>query len=204
MAFIPVPNAVSVEMRFTQDGQLVENTFGVITTDGDNPSTRLAIATAFYNWWAAEMQTLVSSTVLLREVYVTDITDEAGGTTAFIPSVTTGGANVNPPLPNGTTLAVSARTNARGRSYRGRSYFIGLTENVVDHNRVTPAAVEAIQAAYNTLGPDYLEVNGTLGVISRYANKNPRSVGVITPITGWVITDDVVDSQRRRLPGRGQ
>jgi len=32
----------------------------------------------------------------------------------------------------------------------------------------------------------------------------PRTAGVVTPISNVIVVDRVLDSQRRRLPGRGQ
>lgn len=203
MPFQAAPNVVEVEMRFTQDGQKVENVFHVERDDSDSPAGRLTVATYFLDWWTAEMQTLVAAEVQLREIFVTDLGVEFGGTSTLVPLTTTTGANVNGAMPNHVTLAVSARTNRSGRSYRGRSYFIGLTNNVVTGSRVSSAAVAAIQAAYNTLQTTYIE-QGVLGVLSRRNAGVVRPTAVLEPIVQWVIVDDAIDSQRRRLVGRGQ
>jgi hypothetical protein len=190
-------------MRYTQDDQKIENVFHVQVDTPESPATRLQVANFFYDWWVGAMQTLVSTAVVLREVYVTDLGSATGGTTTLVPAEFTGGANVNEPLPNNVTLAIAARTTARGRSYRGRSFVVGLTRNVVEDSRYTNAAVVAVQNAYNALQGTYIE-QGQLVVLSLRTAGFPRSSGAITPITGWVVVDNVVDSQRRRLPGRGQ
>lgn len=202
MAFQPAPDIMEIEMRFTQDGQKIENVYHVERDDSDSPAARLTVATFFYDWWAAEMQPLVAAEVQLREIYVTDLGTEGGGTSTFVPTTTTTGANVNTSMPNHVTLSVSARTNRSGRSYRGRSYFIGLTQNVVTASRVSSGAVAAIQAAYNTLQNTYIE-QGVLVVLSRRNNGAERLAAVGEPIVQWVIVDDVIDGQRRRLPNRG-
>lgn len=203
MEFVPFNEVMQVELRFLQDSEKVENVFYVSRDDPGNPTVRQTVAEWFYQWWANAMAPLVSTTVNLREIYITDLTTQFSGTTSYVPAINTGGSNVNDPMPNNTTLCVSARTNARGRSYRGRSYFIGITRNVVVANTVTQAAVDAIQDAYNSLISEYI-VQGQLVVASRVSEGVPRTVGVATPITNWVIVDRVVDSQRRRGPGRGQ
>jgi hypothetical protein len=46
--------------------------------------------------------------------------------------------------------------------------------------------------------------------VSRYSGIGtdgkpiPRTEGIATPVTQVVITDHTIDSQRRRLPGRGR
>jgi hypothetical protein len=45
-------------------------------------------------------------------------------------------------------------------------------------------------------------VNDTWVVLSKFFAKNPRSTAVATPITA-VSADQYLDSQRRRLTGRG-
>lgn len=203
MQFVPVPNCVQVEMRFTQDGQKVENVFHVEKDGPDQAGTRLTVAGYFYQWWTTEMAPLINDQVQLREIYVTDMSAQNGGSTTYVPIATTYGASVQDPLPNNVTLAVSARTSQRGRSFRGRSYVVGLTRNTVLHNRFNDAVVTAVQNAYNTLINDYIE-QGQLVVVSKVSGGVPRTEGVTTPITAWVVVDNVVDSQRRRLPGRGE
>ena len=203
MPFQPAPEIVQVEMRFTQEGQKLENVYHVARDDSDSPAARLAVAAFFYDWWVAEMQPLVAAEVTLREIFCTDLSTEAGGTSTFVPTTTTGGANVNGPMPLNVTLAVSARTSKSGRSYRGRSYFVGLTRNVVAGSLVTGAAVAAIQAAYNALQSTYIE-QGQLVVLSRRHAGDLRPVALGEPITTWVVVDNAVDSQRRRLLGRGE
>ena len=106
-------------------------------------------------------------------------------------------------MPNATTIAVKKNTGRAGRSYRGRVYHVGLTEIQVQDNRITPTATAAINTAYSTLITRYTAINCEWVVASTQNNNVPRVVGVATPIVG-VSVDPVIDSQRRRLPGRGR
>ena len=94
-----------------------------------------------------------------------------------------------------------------GRSGRGRVYFPIWNENMLAGASAVGAAVSgtiitqliAFQSAVESaLTP------AKLVVISTETLKAPRPTGVTFPITGWAATDQVVDSQRRRLPGRGR
>ena len=86
---------------------------------------------------------------------------------------------------------------------RGRNYIVGLAEDVVSGNSVTPGFAAAVTAAYTALitatgaGP-WLWV-----VVSRYSNGAPRSQGLAQAVNAALLTDTNIDSQRRRLSGRG-
>lgn len=204
MPFIPVPNGVQAEMRYTQDGQKVENVFWFIRDDAVDPETSAQdIATFLLDWWNNSIKTLQASAVSLREIYVTDQSAANGFAYTLTAGLPAAGANVNEPLPNGVTACVSLRTALRGRSYRGRSYFIGLTENNVLGNTLGAQFVTALLAAYDSLVTDSTLNGYPLAVCSRFSGGNPRPSGILTQVRDALLIDSVVDSQRRRLPGRG-
>lgn len=205
MPFIPVPNGVQAEIRYLQQDQRIENTFWFLTPGANPTPTDLQSITDFlWNWWQDEIQPIQSNFVLLREIYVTDQSDAAGETNTYSPASTTTGANANEPMPNSTTIAISLRTAKRGRSYRGRSYVVGLTRNQVVNSNLTSAAGTAWVAAYDALISGAAAGGYQLCVCSRFAGGDPRPAGVLTPVTDALITDFTIDSQRRRLPGRGE
>jgi hypothetical protein len=102
------------------------------------------------------------------------------------------------------TIAVSWRTGITGRSFRGRTYHLGLSEAqyVGSTLEVTPAGL--ILTAYDALLTTINAISGNqMGVLSRYADKAPRVNGLLTPISNVEFVDLVLDSQRRRLPLHG-
>lgn len=203
MAFIPVPNVCQAEIRLLWDGQRCENTlyfdYGAPTTPGD----RQALAAGLFDWWNDNIKPLTATTAALSEVYVTDLTSQSSGTWSEAAAPPIPGTHTGESLPNNVTICISFRTAFRGRSSRGRNYFIGLTEDVVAQNTIAPLTAGAITSAYNQL----FNLAGDLGcswvVVSRYQNNNPRPVGLAQTVTSVLIVDGTVDSQRRRLPGRG-
>jgi hypothetical protein len=73
-------------------------------------------------------------------------------------------------------------------------------------NVLTLVAATAIVDAYDSLVTDfnaYFDVGATMVVLSNYVNGGPASAVVVAPITGIFARDRNVDSQRRRLRGRG-
>lgn len=204
MPFIPVPNTVQAELRFLQDAQRVENVLHFGNASGWTGGSMLTLANSLLAWWTAEYKPQQVNTVTLREIYITDLTTSTSATVSL--PVTTGntGGSANPAAPNNVTLCCTLRTAARGRTARGRFYFIGLQKGDITDNTVASARVAAIQGMLNALVAGTYGNPGVLAVASRYENKVPRTSGIYRIVTSAVCVDATVDSQRRRLPKRGQ
>jgi len=210
MPFVPVTNCVEFEMRMLWDGQKVENTLYFGRGFAPTAAQMLAMATLLANWWGTDYANFVAASVDLVEVYATDLTSVSGPTVSYVPPSTISGSLALEAEPNNVSLCVSFRTGSRGRSFRGRNYVVGLTEPALVLSTVQPSTVTAILAAYNQLLSIGTGTGWTWDVVSRYSGVDPttgkpipRAAGIRTPITSVVVVDPVVDSQRRRLPGRG-
>lgn len=211
MPFVPVANTVEFELRSILDSQKVENTLYFGRGFAPTAVQMLAMANLLAGWWATEVADYTSNDVELVEVYATDLTSASGPTASYIPPSTLTGGVAVPALSNNVSLCVSFRTANRGRSYRGRNYVVGLTTDAVVQNTVQTAYLDEIQQAYDLLPSLGTATGWTWYVVSRYSGVDPttgkpipRVTGVRTPVTAAVIIDPTVDSQRRRLPGRGQ
>jgi hypothetical protein len=67
-----------------------------------------------------------SNEISLINVYIRDLTVQNGIILDFPVTPAIVGARASPVLPMHSTLAVKHTTGIAGRSYRGRTYFIGL------------------------------------------------------------------------------
>ena len=210
MPFVPVPNAALVEVRMLWDGQHVENT---LWFEGSSPldgGSLTALAEAVGNWWITFYRTNISSAVRLVEVFASAMDTNTSPTGTFVPSTPQVGTGGSEALPNNVSLTVSFRTAARGRSNRGRNYVVGLLDDQVNENTVDPLILADWIAAYSELIGVATALDLTWVVASRFSGVDgdgdpiPRVTGVTTPITAVVIVDPIIDSQRRRLPGRGK
>ena len=210
MPFVPVLNTVLVEIRMLLDSQRVENT--LYFSSGSPPSSP-AMATLGNNiiaWWLENIAPITSTGVVVREVVVTDLTSDIGPQVTVVPATPLAGLVADETLPNNVSIAVSFRTEQRGRSFRGRNYFVGLTDGFVNGNNVLGTFADDLVAAYDLLNTTPFAPTWTWSVVSRFSGVDPvtgdpipRATGVITPITTVLVTDFTVDTQRRRLPGRG-
>lgn len=202
MAFVPIPNAVSLEFIYQWDLQIVENvlTYKIATTP--DVASMQHLCTAAIAWWGANLKPLQSNQVALLSVKATDLTSQTGPVvedTTGLPIVGTGGTAS---VPNNVSCAIKLITANRGRSFRGRIYHIGLPSSTVVGNTVQSATRTALRNAWiaaQTLGTAPV---WTLSVGSRYTANAPRVTGLATTVTD-ISVNSTVDSQRRRLPERG-
>ena len=207
MAFIPVPDTAQVELIFDTPAGSAENTLW-FHYEGAGDMTEFVLSTLagqIAEWWVTEMQATVTDEINLREVIATDMSTEIGEVGSS--PVDAFGLRADNLQPMNVTMAVSFRTPNRGRSFRGRNYVVGLGEGQVTNDIVGTVTVAAWVDGY-ALIPDYLPV--VLGVpqwnwviASRYTEGAPRTTGIFSSVTAVQVTDDYVDSQRRRLSGRG-
>lgn len=203
MPFIPIPNTAEVAVRCLQDGQAVANVWHVRYQGEPTNTIMTTIASTTILAWQDLLRGTISSTVTLVEVSVVDQSVFGGVAALLAPASNNTGTNASPPMPNPTTISVKKNTGRAGRSFRGRIYHVGLCDNQIDANRLLPTAVTAIASAYNGFIARYVAINCEWVVASLQTNNAPRTVGLVTPITGLSV-DPVVDNQRRRAPGRGR
>jgi hypothetical protein len=207
MAFIPSPGIVQVEIRGTLGESNVENTLYFFSTSP--PVTLNAIENLTGDvaaWWSLVMRDLLPTGYTYRETYAVDLSSETGptwteaGSTWAGERITTAGM-----MPNNATIAISFRTAQRGRSHRGRNYVCGLSRNDVTGNMVSATLQAALVDAYSQIlpGAPYAPAGWLWVVLSRRSNNAWRPQGLSTTIQRVVIVDGIIDTQRRRLPGRG-
>lgn len=203
MPFVPIPNTVRCELRFTQDNQQVANIFHVEKNEPLTVGDLNTIGGVFVTWWSG-MSSLIADDVTFREIDMRDQTSPGAIGILYNTGLPLSGSAGAFALPNHVTAAIKWGTGLTGRSYRGRTYHIGLTEAQVTKNQIVSTVVEDLLILYNELITDMVTAGYSLVVASRYANNAPRVTGVTTPILTAAFADVVVDSQRKRLPGRGR
>jgi hypothetical protein len=198
------PGVCKVALVFNRDTRTFINTFHVDAEVGEWDITQMIVlAENFRDWWNTHYRQAVSDKVSLVQVQVRKY-DPAVPLAYDLP--------VSPPLPGGrpgtvspgnVTSTVSWRTGLAGRRFRGRIYNPGISEadtseadelGSVVINLLAQAALQLITGALTT---------GELGVF--HAPKDTPSAfdNTITEVVSAVV-EDILDSQRRRLPGRGR
>lgn len=207
MAFIAIPETAQITMVYTGPNQnrMVNVYHFIRPTLGWDPDALGDLAEAMLAWenTSASSQRSNQITCIGAEARDLSVQDSFVVSVAAIPPIQ--GDLPNPVLPANVTLAISLRTPFAGRSFRGRTYWIGLAEASVQGDFVNPSTAQAILAAVRQLVEDVPQpLNAQLAVVSRYHNGAPRGVGIATPVTSVTLVDSRVDTQRRRLVGVGE
>lgn len=203
MAYIPADNVCQAELIFSWNTQIVETVLHFEPDSGLTPTKMNELGAFLQQWYDTQMQNQHPTTVSLINIKLTDLTLQIGPVVNYSTGLPLVGAGASPSLPNNVALVFTKRTILRGRSYRGRIYHFGLMESMVTDNQVGGANITNLVAIYSLLlNPITATANWDLVVVSRYNNNQPRVTADVTAVTN-ITTDGLVDSQRRRLPGRG-
>lgn len=203
MPFIPAERCAMLELVFTYDGQICENTLYFVDDVGWTVLKMNSLAAALKTWWDTNIKANVPPTLSLDLIRVTDLTTQTSPGIEYSTGLPLAGTSGGAQLPNNVTGSVTFLTDQRGRSFRGRNYVLGLMEVQVTGNLLSSGIVAVWEAAYEDLIALAVTLDHVWVVLSRFSLKAPRAAGVMTPVTGARM-NNVVDSQRRRLPGRGQ
>lgn len=187
---------VQVETRFSLFGQQVENVYHVQLPAAPSLSDLEQVADVFHTWAAGDLMGSLSSDLLLREIFVKDVSVADGEefTLAITPPAAGGASGGS--MPGNVAFCFSLRTSASGRRHRGRKYLPGIPRNGVSGDQLSNDFLTDLLTSMNNLITLLGEINALLVVASRVAD----AVSAVIAITA---VDNNLDSQRRRLTGRG-
>lgn len=204
MAFIPTEKCAKVAIHYTWEAQECISTlwFSLVTepTQGQLESLADHIGQNFVDMLKPSQASNCAMTKVTatRQASANDIQG------VYIPAAPVAGTGVGDSLPLNGTWAITSRTALRGRSFRGRTFLVGLLTSILDDagtgDGVTLAGIAAgfIQHLITVPEPGWVWV-----VVSHFAEGVARAAGLATPIE-QVSVDTLLDSQRRRLIGRGK
>jgi len=200
---MPIPNnplVAKVSMVGNRDTRQWVNTFHVAKTNGVpwNAGDLLTIATAFKAQWDGFWKPICGTIVDLDVIQVRKLDPSdplALDYTTGLPSAGTLGTALEAA---NVTLALSWRTGLAGRKFRGRFYFPSIADNQTTQD---DRALSALVAAFNALLDNLWNAPVAAGPYELVVFHLVDST--FTAITSWVV-DAILDSQRRRLPGRGR
>jgi len=202
MAFIPVPSGIQLCFNFEATGQHWQFCFTLKKSAGSVTTTDLSNVTGIASdWWTSDFKAFMTANNTLSNITATDISSQGGPQDVLTISevgTATGGS-----LPLNVAIVASLRTAKRGRSYRGRAYISGLpltsTNNI---NQLDATKITTLLGDLATLQNDLDAAGYDIVVASKQHNgvtTNPAETNEVIDI----VMDANLDSQRRRLTGRG-
>lgn len=210
MSTILVPNGVMVEMIYTQGAQRLENVYWVTNGGVPTAANLLALWTLFKDWENTSGRTQRMTPITLVLISLTSRHAIGAPVYEAAPSPLIVGqqpAAVSSPF---NTLAVRHTTGLAGRSYRGRTYHIGMAQSWPDTDGlVTLAVAAAVAATYNQLRTNLAAAGWVLSVASLYSGVTtvsgyrraiPRAAGFLTPIINSTCERGVDTRRSRKVP----
>jgi hypothetical protein len=200
--FIPVPNGVQLCFDFVTAGQNWQFCLNLRKSAGSPTPTDLSNITDIARDWLIDtlLPDLHEDTTA-RQVRATDVTVDGG--TQDIRLVGEAGEVTGDPAANNACVVISQRTAKRGRSYRGRAYLSGMGGSLVNSaTDISSGAASSYATDFAALQTE-LDTNGfDVVVASRQHNGVVTNPAATNEVIAFVV-DTHLDSQRRRLFGRG-
>lgn len=204
MAFIPAYGCAKVAIRYVLFDQEVINTLWFASGTGDpwSGGSLSNLCNWVWDWSTNELLPLLSNDLKLTLVEATDqsIAESSYGSFA---DATEDGDIVSQSLPSGSCITIKFGTYYTGRSNRGRNYISGIPAVSVADNRVESTFATNLAAAYETLNSYVAPEECSHVVVSKFTNNAPRETATFNIVQNYVVVDRNIDSQRRRLTGRG-
>lgn len=207
MPFIPATNCCELVVKQSSSGNDIFNVFHFEAADPLDELTLGIIANSAITSWIDNLKPLCHPDVFLNSIVATDLTTASSPQATRIPLTGGVGSRSGSVLTTGSALAVKKLTDLRGRSYRERTYWYGLTSSDLlstDSFKLDVVA-DVIDGLTTFIDDIILDVGAGLlteVVLSLISAGSPRLAGVMTPVVQRA-ADNSVDSMRRRLDGRG-
>jgi len=201
MPFVPVANTVACRLVHLFFQQPITNTLYVNYDTQPDFTELTTLASVLVSQWQQKIMPKLSTQAKLTTVSLRDLTTASGIVYEYSgPPLPVSGGVAGPPLPSSVAVVVSLRTGLAGRSFRGRLFFGGFSETQSDGNymlnnlpvQLKDALVDVIDAINTT--------SRRVVIVSRYAQNQPRSTGVVTPVVSVLARTVRLATQRKRLP----
>jgi len=144
--------------------------------------------------WAAQHCNSFTATQLVG----TDMSAAGRNTATYIPTTNNVGTKAGDALPANCAGVCTWRSGRTGRSFRGRTYFYGFQEQDAVGSFFTVGALSTL----SNLAADIKNFSNGSGSLPLVKVIPSRKLLQLTQVQSAFI-DNTVDSQRRRLPGRG-
>lgn len=192
MPSVIVAGCTEVQMFAQQDNIPVENVWHFSGVGGSS-ADQVAFGDALTLWITDSLATNMAANVQVNGLRITDLSSSSGAQTDYTTGYPFDGSAGGTAHPNNVTVAIAHRTGLRGRSFRGRSFHIGLTSSQAADNQVNAGFITDITTNC------YDQLIGGSGVGGANLVVMSRKLLIMTEVTLNTV-NIFVDSMRKRLP----
>jgi hypothetical protein len=213
MAFVPVANVAAIQIVGEIDKQeTVNDLYFVSTAPPISQASLQVLVSTIGAWVISQLAPQLNEGWSGDFVRGRDLTSQF----SFIASSALGGAPggiSGEPAPNNVTSNITFGTSLAGRNNHGSNRIPALTNSLIDVNTIDGGWQNAVATAYALLIAPSTTLPGgwTWVVVSRFSGTDtvtgkpiPRVAGVFHEIFSCYFTDQIVDSQKTRLPKHGR
>lgn len=203
--FIPAIGIARASLIYYYNGQVCQNVLHYKTSLPYTVETMTDLAVGLKGWWNDELKGYMTEDNKLARIEIQALDWQNSPGIVYTDGLPSAGVNITDVQePGNVTLAIKWTTANRGKWHRGRTYHVGLLHSHVTGNTVTGLVAIALYTSYvKLLHPPYTVGDHYLQIVSYREFNVWRTNAVCTPVTACVV-DDHIDSQRRRLYGRGK
>lgn len=196
---MPVPNnnkTARVALRVSRDTRDFINTFHMARTDNAvlTAADLTNMGGVVADWWLNSYRTAVPAAVVGQDIVATK--QDPGDPQQITTYIAAPGSRAGTILPADVTAAVSWRTGLAGRKQRGRFYDFGMAQGDNNSNDSMTGGYIALLTSAGQYLLNHLATAGLKLIIFH------RSTDTYTDVVGLIV-DQLIDSMRRRLAGRG-
>jgi len=206
MSFIPVPDCVEVRIDWEIGSRTFHTVFNVTSLVAWTVGAMDALGAAIIDAIVADGFSWLPTAISAVNLHITDLSSASapavdvvhGSGTNTLPVAGTDTHNV---VANNAALVTTLRTGNRGRSFRGRNYWPGLTiESLASDGESIVGTRVARQQAFvaNLIAAIAAGGSQAMAVVSRHTGGHPRTTGIATDVQ-TIDTNDHIDTQRRRV-----
>lgn len=191
------PTVARVALIFSRDTRQFVNTYHCAKVGGWFNTDLTSLAEAFETWYNTYQKLFLPTGTCLVQIQVRVYDPSNPLALDYSISPPNCGQVSGTVLPGSVTATQSWRTGLAGKKFRGRTYVPGFVEAAVgDDDRLNSATVLSMaNAAFQLLSA--LAARDTPLVIFH------RATNLVTGVLTFIV-ENIVDNQRRRLPGRGR
>lgn len=202
--FIPGAGVVSIELIYSQASIVMENQIHVHYGFDPNIDDLHVLRDVAIDWFEDVYRPGIANNLALVRVRTKSLASSDAVMEDYALPSAIFGTNSGGHLPPNATFCIKLATASAGRSARGRWYVAGLTSAQLSTiATVTTGFRDFVVDALNTLKDALSDASTTLVVASFRHDNEWREEIQTYDVTNFVAVDLNVDSQRRRLLGRG-
>jgi len=174
------------------------NVFSFKSATQPSPVEMQSIAQNFYTWIATAFKACLTGAHNVDRVEARTRWVGVNYFGNYYPPQPNPGTATGATLPNSGASTIAWKSGARGRSFQGRTFMGGISEALVTQDTIG----STLLVAYQTLANLVATFTNTPGTPMQFVIASVKLLQLVNVLRD--VLDNIMDSQRRRLTGRGQ